>query len=119
MFTKVPEADSNIVARQLQMVAAERNILLFSGIIAEHEVGISPRRLGRFHFKGIVVDAVGVGGTALAVTLGQATEQSCAQAKRLGLFEFRNCFLLLLCLLRVLNDGVTVKRSTKVNLQNC
>ena len=79
---------------------------------------VAPGGFRRLQLKGVVVEALWVGGSTLAVPLGQPPEQPCPQAGARRLLQPRNSLLLLLGLLGVLDDGVTIERGPEVDLKD-
>merc|ERR1739844_875012 len=57
-------------------------------------------------------------GPALSVSLGQSSQQAGSQSSTGRFLKLRKILLLLLRLLRVLNDGVPVEGSAKVDLKD-
>jgi len=109
-------------ARDLKLVStlviSEGDSLGLLGIIPEHQMRISPGRFRCFHLECVVVVAVRVGGSPFSVPFRQSPQQSRAKTSAGWLLELRKIFLLFLHLLGVLDDGVPVKGSTKVHLQD-
>ena len=118
MLRKLAESDAGNLQLVPSLMVPERHCLVFLRVRPEHEVGVSPGRLGRLHLEGVVIVSVRMGGSSLPVPLGQSPQQARAQASTRRLLQLGKVLLLLLGLLRVLDDGVPVEGSAKVDLQD-
>ena len=101
------------------MAVPEADRLLLPRVRTEHQVRVAPGGLGCLHLVGIVVHtSVGVGRPALAVPLREPAQQPGAKTSPSWLLQLGHDLLLLLRLLRVLDDGVPVKGRAEVHLQD-
>ena len=58
MLRKLSESDAGDLQLVPSLMVPERHCLVFLRVRPEHEVGVSPGRLGRLHLEGVVVVAL-------------------------------------------------------------